>query len=94
MPVVIEGALIAENFKDPFMQYIINNCRIALDPKLTVFKVMEYLRKVLKLSGNRALFIQIHNKILDHYYTIQTAYDNYKDEDGFIYIFLKSEDSF
>ena len=55
---------------------------------------MEYIRKSLKLTGKQALFMQIQNKILDNSYTIETAYECFRDPDGFLYVRVNTENPF
>ena len=65
-----------------------------MEPKLTLSQLLEYLRKSLKVKKNSALFMQVASKVLDGGVTIGDAYAQYGDSDGYLYVYLGTEDPF
>jgi GABA(A) receptor-associated protein len=61
---------------------------------LTVGQFIYIIRKRINLNSNKALFIFINNTIPPSSRTISSIYDEYKDEDGFIYITYTGENTF
>ena len=56
--------------------------------------LIEYLRKSLNLGDKKSIFVQVRSKITDMSQTLGNLYDNLAEEDGFIYIEVKSESTF
>ena len=61
---------------------------------LTLGNFLFVIRKRLKLSSDKAIYLFINNSILPVSHNLGAIYDQYKDEDGFLYIRYDSESTF
>lgn len=61
---------------------------------LTIGQFIYIIRNRIKLSSEKALFVFINNTIPPTGDLISTIYDKYKDEDGFLYMFISGENVF
>ncbi len=61
---------------------------------LSLGQIIYVIRKRIKLDSSSALFIFINNKLLPTSSLIYNIYNEYKDEDGFLYIYYSSEETF
>ena len=61
---------------------------------LTVGQFMYVIRKRLKLSPEKAMYMFTNNTLLPSASLITSAYDEYKDEDLFLYFTYSSESTF
>ena len=61
---------------------------------LTVGQFIYIIRKYIHISPETALYIFINNNIPSTTTNMITLYDNYKDEDGFLYIYYLTETTF
>ena len=61
---------------------------------LTVGNFLYIIRKNINITPEKALFIYINNIIPPTSTNMITLYDNYKDEDGYLYINYSSENTF
>lgn len=52
------------------------------------------LRKSMKISKEKAIYLFIGNKLLATSILLKDAYYNYRDEDGFLYTYICSENTF
>ena len=55
---------------------------------------MYVIKKRLKLTPDKAIFIFCNGKLLNSSLTMRYVYDNNKDKDGFIYIVYSGESTF
>ena len=63
--------------------------------ELTLGQFLFLIRKRIKLDASVSLFIFVNETILaPTSHTMQTLYDSYKDEDGFLYLMYCSENVF
>ena len=76
------------------MLYILLVCRMALDKQMSIMYLIEYLRKLMKLKKNQSIFIEAGKKIVDMSVTLSTLYEKYSEGDGFVYLKVKTEDSY
>ena len=66
-----------------------------LVPKdLTIGQFTYIIRKRIKLNSYEALYVLFNNTLLNTNALISSVYDEYKDEDGFLYIIYTSENTF
>ena len=66
-----------------------------LVPKdLNVGQLMYVIRKRIKITPEKALFIFCDGKVLQCSQTIETLYDNSQDKDGFLYLIYSGEATF
>lgn len=86
VPVIIEKNNLSKDIPEILMKTVISrNERIA-----TIFCL---LKKNLKLSGNQALFLIANGKIqLTMEMELGKVYEDYKDDDGFLYLTYSSEE--
>eukprot|EP00607_Mallomonas_marina_P001047 CAMPEP_0182427252 /NCGR_PEP_ID=MMETSP1167-20130531/16371_1 /TAXON_ID=2988 /ORGANISM="Mallomonas Sp, Strain CCMP3275" /LENGTH=115 /DNA_ID=CAMNT_0024609365 /DNA_START=94 /DNA_END=441 /DNA_ORIENTATION=+ len=61
---------------------------------LTVGQFMYVIRKRLKLPAEQAIFLFINNTIPPAAAILNQVYDEYKDQDGFLYITYSGENTF
>ena len=62
---------------------------------LTIGQFVYVIRKRIKLSPEQAIFIYINNSILPQSSALlTTVYNEYQDEDGFLYITYSGENTF
>ena len=61
---------------------------------ITMSQFIFIIRKRLKLHPEKALFLFIKNNVISGHQTMSMIYDEYKDEDGFLYIEYSSENTF
>jgi GABA(A) receptor-associated protein len=59
----------------------------------TLGQFLYILRKHIKLSPEKAMFCYINNNIPNISKNINTLYDDYKDEDGFLYVHYSTNES-
>ena len=67
---------------------------MALDKQMSIMYLIEYLRKLMKLKKNQSIFIEAGKKIVDMSVTLSTLYEKYSEGDGFVYLKVKTEDSY
>lgn len=65
-----------------------------LEPDMTIGNFVYILSRRLKLKPEEALFIFINNKIYPTETYVSTLYKTEKDEDGFMYCTISTEDTF
>lgn len=61
---------------------------------LTIGQFMYVIRKRLKLDASEALYLFADGHIMTCSNTFSTAYDNYRDVDGFLYLKYSKESTF
>ncbi len=61
---------------------------------LTVGQFMYIIRKRLKLNASEALYLFANGHIMTCSNTIGMAYDNYREQDGFLYLKYSKESTF
>jgi len=61
---------------------------------LTLGQFLYIIRKRMKLSPEKALFLSTNNNILNSTQMLNYIYENYKDDDGFLYITYSFENIF
>jgi GABA(A) receptor-associated protein len=61
---------------------------------LTIGQFMYVIRKRLKLDASEALYLFADGHIMTCSNTVSTAYDNYRDNDGFLYLKYSKESTF
>lgn len=67
---------------------------MALDKTMTIMYLIEYLRNMMKLKKNQSIFIEAGKKIVDMGVTLSILYEKYAEGDGFVYLKVKTEDSY
>lgn len=61
---------------------------------LTIGQLIWIIRKRIKLPSEKALHIYVHRTIPSSSITVGEVYEEYKDEDGFLYMFYSGENTF
>ena len=62
--------------------------------ELNISSLIYLIRKNIKLDSSKALFLMTNNKILNNNKSLYDAYEENKSEDGFLYIYYTSENTF
>jgi GABA(A) receptor-associated protein len=62
--------------------------------ELTIGQLLYVIRKRIKISPEKAIFMFISNILPPTSAEISTIYEKYKDEDGFLYCTVSSENTF
>jgi len=88
IPVIVEKNLICNNIND------IDKNKYLVPEELTIGQFIFIIRKRLKLSADKALFIFINSKLIPTHTLMKDVYLNEKDEDNFLYIIYASENTF
>ena len=66
-----------------------------LVPKdLTMNQFIYVIRKRIKLNSSESIFLMIDNRLCASNTSLDTIYEEYADEDGFLYIIYTSENTF
>lgn len=82
---------------------IIADCKIGINifknkyivPKdLTIGQFLYILKKRINIESTQSIFLICNNVILINTETISNVYNKYKDEDGFLYIYITLENTF
>lgn len=61
---------------------------------ITVGQFMYVIRRRLRIDSTKAIFIFMKNHLPVHNQTIAESYNQYKDEDGFLYVTVAAEETF
>ena len=88
IPVIVEKNTICKNIND------IDKNKYLVPDELTIGQFIFIIRKRLKLSADKALFIFINSKLIPTHTLMKDVYLNEKDEDNFLYIIYASENTF
>jgi GABA(A) receptor-associated protein len=60
----------------------------------TVGDIMMVVRKKIHLKPHQSLFFYVHDKVLSCSILLNSVYELNRDEDGFLYIYYKEENTF
>lgn len=69
-------------------------CRYLVPADLTVGQFVYVIRKRIKLSSEKAIFIFVKNVLPPTTAMMSSIYDEHKDEDGFLYFTYSGENTF
>jgi GABA(A) receptor-associated protein len=72
----------------------IDKCKYLVPRDMSMGQFVYVIRKRIKLDSSEALFICVNNQLASSSESIDSIYHKYKDEDGFMYIFYTSENTF
>ena len=72
----------------------IDKIKYLVPDDLTIGQFMFVIRKRLKLTPEKALFIFINNRLPPTHTLMKDIYDNEKDDDNFLYIQYSGENTF
>lgn len=88
IPVIVE--------KDPNCIDLIeiDKCKFLVPNDLTMSQFMFVIRKRIKVPPEKAIFMFINNLIMKKAELLSNIYEEYKDEDGFLYVIYSSETTF
>jgi len=89
LPIIVEKA----NKKDQNLPTIDKN-KFLVPSELTVGQFIYVIRKRIKLEADQAIFIYVKNVLPPTSSSIALIYDEYKDEDDFLYITYSGENTF
>ena len=68
--------------------------RIGLEKQITVLQLIAYVKKHTKMSESMSLFIEVGATVPGMNTVIGELYERFVSDDGFLYITVKTEDSF
>lgn len=88
IPVIVERAESSKSIPD------IDKKKYLVPADLTVGQFVYVIRKRIKLSPERAIFIFIDNKLPPSASLMSAVYEEMKDKDGFLYIKYSGENTF
>jgi GABA(A) receptor-associated protein len=90
IPLIVEKL---DNKNDNIIPKIDKNKYLVPDD-LTVGQLVYVVRKRIKITPEKAIFIFCDNKLLNSGLTMREVYENHKDKDGFVYIIYSGESTF
>ena len=88
IPVIVEKSNRCKDIND------IDKSKFLVPNDLTMNQFIYVIRKRLKLSAEKALFIFVNNKIVANSKTLNEIYQEEKDEDNFLYMNYANENTF
>ena len=72
----------------------LKNCKFLVNEDLSYTNFMFNIRKNIKLTEGQSIYIFIGNKLLSSSLLFKEIYSKYKEEDGFLYAYICSENTF
>ena len=72
----------------------VDKCKYLVPKDMTISQFMFVVRKRIQLDSTQALFFTVSNGLVAGSKIIMELYDEYKDEDGFLYITYTEENVF
>ena len=88
VPIIVERDAGAKSISD------LDKKKYLTPRDITIGQFIYVIRKRLKLSSEKALFVFIGSNIPDTARPIDQIYDQFKDEDGFLYLTYTEENTF
>lgn len=73
---------------------IVDKIKYLVPADLTVGQFVYVIRKRIKLSAEKAIFIFVNNVLPPTAALMSSVYDEHKDEDGFLYVTYSGENTF
>ena len=89
LPIIVEKA----NQSDKSFPDIDKN-KFLVPSELTVGQFIYVIRKRMRLEPEKAMFIYVKNILPPSASSISLIYDEYKDDDGFLYVIYSGENTF
>jgi len=86
--------VIVEKFKKCKDIVDIDKNKYLVPEDLTVGQFIFVIRKRLKLTAEKAIFLFINNKLMPTHELMRSVYNNEKDDDNFLYVVYSSENTF
>ncbi|KAL3738859.1 hypothetical protein ACJRO7_020263 [Eucalyptus globulus] len=77
-----------------YTDLMLKTCRYLVPADLTVGQFVYVIRKRIKLSAEKAIFIFVDNVLPPTGAIMSAIYDEKKDEDGFLYVTYSGENTF
>ena len=88
IPVIVEKSKRCKDISD------IDKTKYLVPDDLTMGQFLFVIRKRLKLTPDKALFVFINNKLITTHALMSQVYQDEKEEDNFLYIHYTSENTF
>lgn len=85
--------VIVNKYKDSNISGLKKN-KFIVPKDLTMSQFVYIIRKRIKLDEKTALFFFINNTLVPNSIDLNTAYHNYSDKDGYLYITYSNENTF
>ena len=89
LPIIVEKL---KNISSPIED--IPKTKFLIPDDLVVSQLMCIIRKYLQLTSADSIYLFSNDTLLSPSETLYTTYGKYKDDDGFLYIFYTSENTF
>lgn len=89
IPIIVEIHFSSKGKMPP-----LDKTKYLVPQELTVGQFVYVLRKRLKLSPEKAIFIFFENQLSPTSELIMSVYEKLKDKDGFLYAYISSENTF
>jgi GABA(A) receptor-associated protein len=89
LPIIIEKL---KNISSPIED--ISKTKFLIPDDLVVSQLMCIIRKYLQLTSSDSIYLFSNDTLLSPSETLYTTYGKYKDDDGFLYIYYTSENTF
>jgi len=88
IPVIVEKFNKCKNIEE------IDKNKYLVPDDLTLGQFIFVIRKRLKLSPDKAIFLFVNNKMIPSYTLMEKVYENEKDDDNFLYMCYSGENTF
>lgn len=89
IPIICEKTRISSNSVP-----VLDKSKYLVPCDLTVGQFMFVIRKRMKLPSEKAIFIFVNGSIPSTNTIVSSLYDSHRDEDGFLYVYYSSENTF
>tara|TARA_B110000285_G_scaffold88310_1_gene101253 strand:- start:3324 stop:3683 length:360 start_codon:yes stop_codon:yes gene_type:complete len=90
IPIIVENIENSANENIP----VLEKKKFLVPPSITFGQFMYIIRSRINLAPEKAIFVFINNVIPCNTQNIQQIYNEYKDEDGFLYCTFSGESTF
>tara|TARA_Y100000389_G_scaffold108836_1_gene105933 strand:+ start:3447 stop:3791 length:345 start_codon:yes stop_codon:yes gene_type:complete len=88
IPVIVEKFNKCKNIEE------IDKNKYLVPDDLTLGQFIFVIRKRLKLSPDKAIFLFVNNKMIPSHTLMEKVYENEKDDDNFLYMCYSGENTF
>ena len=72
----------------------VDKCKYLVPKDMTMGQFLFVIRKRIKLESSKALFVMVNDNMVTGSHNISIVYDDYHDEDGFLYVIYTTENTF
>lgn len=72
----------------------VDKCKYLVPKDMTMSQFTFVIRKRIKLESSQAIFVSVNHSLVASSKLLSDVYHEQKDEDGFLYVFYTSENTF